>query len=258
MKPSTKASTISSFETDVGRKRKANQDRFLELPALGLFAIADGMGGHQGGETASELAIQTLQSFFEQQSLPRSAASADAGSVLKNAVLQANQIIYQTAQNQPQLKGMGTTLTAVWVGESNSSTPSTRRVWIAQVGDSRCYLIRGGHAFQITRDHSQMEDKIRARVFTKEEARTQKGRNVLTQAVGYESSVTVDIWDAEVTTGDRLLLCSDGLHGQMPETDWLKHACDADPLPTLTRSLITLALDRGGEDNTTVGIVEIT
>ena len=239
----------AGFVTDCGKKRKVNQDRYLSLPELQLFALADGMGGHNGGETASLLALQALETSVRDA---EAALSSPFGrdQVLRDAFAHANTAIYRTAQEHPPLKGMGTTLTAVWA-------PDLAQVFIGQVGDSRCYLQRGQEFFQITLDHSQVAERVRARVYSKEQARTQKGRNILTRAVGYEATTQADIWRIRLLSGDRLILCSDGLHGEVPEAVWwstLRHQ----PLgpEAAAQALMEQALAAGGNDNVTVGVLD--
>jgi protein phosphatase len=204
-------------KSDVGRKRENNQDSFTCAPDIHLYLVADGMGGHQGGETASQIAtesvVKTLRDDFKKR-LPLQAGSTEGisaeleiriSSALREAISMANREIHQFAAKNPALQGMGTTTTALLL--------YANRAWIGHVGDSRCYFARPHEnaIWQLTRDHSWVQEKIRAGLITRAQAKTDRMRNVITRSVGFEPNVEVDIYTAEVQPGDTFLLCSDGL-----------------------------------------------
>lgn len=237
-----------SFLTDIGRKRSQNQDNGLPVPELGLFVVADGMGGHQGGETASALAVDAVRRSLQQA---RRTKKFDPRKALARAIRDANDEIYTLAQKEPHLSGMGTTCTALlFEGDS---------VFIGQVGDSRCYLIRPGNIFQLTRDHSLVQEKLRAGIITREQVKRDAFRNVITRSVGFEPSVNVDVYEMPLHGEDLFLICSDGLSGPVDDKMLLETVTSRylsqpseEGLKAVTRQLVNLANEAGGDDNVTV------
>jgi serine/threonine protein phosphatase PrpC len=235
--------------TDVGRKRDHNEDSYLCNDALSVYAVADGMGGHLGGERASRMAVEVLEQMLSaaaEDSAARAggapAESPSMGALLKSAVLGADRAIYENALANPAVTGMGTTLTVLAFSE--------RRVHLGHVGDSRAYVYRDGKARQLTDDHSWIQDQVRAGLLTPDEARESRFRNIITRSVGFEPAVQPDMQDLIVQAGDCYLLCSDGLSnyisieeiGQVLTTQFYRDA---------PRTLIAMANDRGGDDNIT-------
>lgn len=190
------ASASFGARTDVGRIRPQNEDSLITREPL--FAVADGMGGHEAGEVASEIAIETLAAQAPQ--------TADARA-LGRAVMSANRAVIRAAEDGRGKPGMGTTMTAAIL-------EGTKLV-VAQVGDSRAYLLHGGRLSQITRDHSLMADLIEAGQITEEEARWHPQRSVITRALGSDPEMIPDLFDIQLDEGDRILLCSDGLSGMV-------------------------------------------
>jgi len=260
-----KAIRIHVFgRTDLGRTRDHNEDHFVvadltkqdaslqpgvrdhEVGDRGsLLVVADGMGGAAAGELASEMATQTI---YEQMA-KMWGADADASTQqfafrLKEAVEVANSHIHAYAKAHPEVRGMGTTTTAVGVlGE---------HVFLTQVGDSRAYLIRGGTAHQLTKDQSLMQRLVEAGELTEEEAAQSERRNIILQALGPDSKVKVDLTHQELRSGDVLVLCSDGLSGQVKKDEIAQIAGSATDLSAACDKLIALANERGGPDNITV------
>jgi PPM family protein phosphatase len=246
---------VSHGATDVGLKREKNEDSFLVDPDLGLYVVADGMGGHAGGGTASKLAVATVQRFL--RDLRRDAPStfdpapfdtSPLAEKLRASVEAACRTIYETAQADPSLAGMGTTVTAVLV--------QNRSVFLAHVGDSRCYLVRDGRIHQVSEDHSLVNEQLKAGAITLDEARTSRFRNIITRSVGFEEQVEVDLSALEGRPGDHLLLCCDGLTNLVDDSEILE-IVDAMPLPKIPERLIHLANERGGDDNITVVVVRL-
>jgi serine/threonine protein phosphatase PrpC len=244
----------SAGQTHVGMKRSQNQDNFLLLPEYQLFAVADGMGGHQGGETASKLSVETLGQFFRSQSL-KSIPEAKAPDLLKKALAQANSAIQSMGQREPELMGMGTTTTSLLF--------CGNRAFVGQVGDSRAYLMHPGRIWQITRDHSLVQEKLRAGIIRRDQLKTDRMKNVITRSVGFEPDVEIDVYSVEVHPGDVFLLCSDGLTGLVEDTEILslveKRAFQSreGQLEKAVEDLIALANKRGGDDNVTALLIKL-
>ncbi len=224
--------------THPGQIRKTNQDRAFSSPVIG--AVADGMGGHQGGEQAATIAIEFLSSFTDPISRER----------LVESVRAANHAVFEEG-DRPELRGMGTTLVAAAIH------PEEGRVTIVNVGDSRGYRFRDGELEQITVDHSLVEELIQQGRITEEDARSHPQRNIVTRALGLSGDVDIDVFDLEIEHGDRLLLCSDGLFNEINEdaiADRL--AAVADPEEAASE-LVELAVKSGGRDNVSVVLLDI-
>lgn len=242
----------SHFGTDVGRRRKNNEDACLVDDELGLWVVADGMGGQAAGEIASQQAVETVHGMVR-QGLNGTRQVAQGGversvnheRVLESAVQGATYMVFGLAELDRTKSGMGTTLSAMLRVENH--------VLLAQVGDSRIYRVRQGEAEQLTEDHTLVNWQIQQGIITPEEARTSKQRNVITRAVGNHDYVQVDILRASVEPGDRFLLCSDGLHGYLKGSEL--PALMELPGAEAVDALIKLANDRGGKDNITCVIV---
>lgn len=242
----------SAGQTHVGMKRSQNQDSFLVLPEYQLFVVADGMGGHKGGETASRLSVETLGQFFRAQ--PSKATAAQAPELLKAALNQANVAIQMTAQRDPELLGMGTTTTSLLFCENQA--------FIGQVGDSRAYLLHPGRIWQLTRDHSLVQEKLRAGIIRRDQLKTDRMKNVITRSVGFEPKVDVDVFSIEIHPGDVFLICSDGLTGLVEDDEILamveKRAFQSrdGQLEKALEELIATANKRGGDDNVTALLIK--
>jgi len=221
--------------TDIGQVREGNEDSFLVVAPL--YAVADGMGGHRGGEVASSLALETVQGMFERRE----------GS-LADQVVEANRAVFDRSKNDRTVSGMGTTLTAALVDGS--------RVHLVHVGDSRAYLLRGGELAQLTEDHTLVHRMVMEGEISQEEAETHPHRSILTRALGVDESVQVDEGDVEVSDGDRLLLCTDGLTGMVPEGQIREILLEsADPQEAVEK-LVKVANRAGGIDNITAVILD--
>jgi serine/threonine protein phosphatase PrpC len=245
--------------TDVGRLRTINQDSFVLLPDRDLFIVADGMGGHQGGEVASRLAIETLQVAYQD-------ASAES---LTEAIAVANHRIRNEGDADPDLRGMGTTVVALAVlpaepddaddpdASSGDEPASATRLVVANVGDSRGYLYRDDSLIQLTEDHSVVADLVREGRITAEEAEVHPQRNIVTRVLGVYETVEVDLWPVDPVQNDRFLLCSDGLFNEV----------GADQIGSVLRRLadpkeaaderVRLANEGGGRDNITAVVIDV-
>lgn len=238
--------------TDVGRKRERNQDNVTHrvpqeediLQDRGaLFVVCDGMGGHAAGEIASQLGAETIRDAYY------AAPEKDIINALAHAVDQANQAIYSHAREHPELTGMGTTcVTLVLAGG---------RAYIVNIGDSRAYVARNGKLRQITQDHSWVAEQVRVGLLTEQQARTHSHRNVITRSMGTQPNVTADLFIETMHEGDRLLLCSDGLHGYVEE-DQIERAVLSQGEPGVAaKQLVDMANENGGPDNVTALVVHL-
>ena len=225
--------------SDAGRVRDNNEDAHLVDDRLALFAIADGMGGHVGGEVASWTAIEALR------------AAVANGRAINDAIVQANDAVLERATQDPDLTGMGTTMTAVTVA-------GARRLLIGHVGDSRAYFLHDGALRQLTEDHSLVGEMMREGRLTPEQAQSHPQRAIVTRALGGDEDVQVDVYTLDVEAGDRLILCSDGLTDMVRERDIERIARDeADPQRTAEK-LVDAANVAGGVDNITVVVLDVT
>ena len=239
--------------TDVGRKRKVNQDSFRIDGDQLLYVVADGMGGHAGGEFASRVCVETiLRSVREDRELAKG-ASVNPNDLVMGAVHRANTAVFSKGREDEKLRGMGTTVDMMLF---DSST-----LYVGHVGDSRVYLARHGLIWQLTRDHSLVNEKLKAGLITRDQVKTDQNKNVITRSVGFESSVLVDIYRRDVAPGDLYLACSDGLSGMMEDAEMIgilnKLAFDADDLDRAVNELIRRANDSGGDDNVSVILAKV-
>jgi protein phosphatase len=231
----------AAASTHVGLRRRVNEDRYALAPDLGLYLVADGMGGHTAGQIARQLAAEASLRAVE----TLQGATVSPSEKLRHAVACANREIFNQARMQPELQGMGTTLVCLLASEGRAA--------LAHVGDSRAYLIRSGRIRQLTDDHSLVGELLRRREISEDAAREHPHRHVLTRALGVRPSVEPDLAEISPQAGDLFVMCSDGLTNHMRDEEIgaaiegdLQSACDA---------LVDLANRRGGEDNTTVVIV---
>ena len=233
---------IDSFGmSHVGLVRSNNEDRFVTKPESGLYLVADGMGGAQAGELASQIATDTLVSEIE------SAGERTSAESLPRAIELANGRVRAKAQEDSAYTGMGTTVVAVLI--------KLPKAHIASVGDSRVYLRTHGELYCVTTDHTWVNDVGRGLGLTEEQLRTHPYRNVLTKAVGAADDVEVQTHEIDFSPGDLLLLCSDGLHGVTPEEHLAAILAEPEPVQAKCEALIRAALEKGGPDNTTAVLV---
>lgn len=243
--------------TDVGRVRDHNEDAIAAEPEIGLWVLADGMGGYNAGEVASGIAVKTVIDLVSDACRrdKRGEIEPVTGLMrqtisLRDAVARANKIINQTAQTQPQCEGMGTTLVACLFYDN--------RVSIAHVGDSRLYRLRGNRFEQITMDHSLLQELVDRGFYSPEEAQRSSNRNYVTRALGVETTVDVEVQEVDVERGDYYLLCSDGLPDMVEDEDiHLTINTFENDVATIAEQLIKLTNDNGGRDNVSVGLVHV-
>jgi PPM family protein phosphatase len=234
--------------TDRGRKRASNEDAFGFSVEHGVYLVCDGMGGAAAGEIASSLAVEEMVRLLEHDSGRENGSRAVSMPLLaEEAIAQANEAIFSRSQHNEKLSGMGTTLVGLLTEE--------RRVWVFNVGDSRCYLFRNGRLEQITLDHSLVEEQVRLGRMSRSEALRSPLRNVITRALGTQNRVTPDIFELEPEPGDLFLLCSDGLTRELTDA-LIESMLGADlPLDALCTRLVEAAKKAGGHDNITCILV---
>jgi serine/threonine protein phosphatase PrpC len=240
----------SSARTDVGRKRKHNEDSFLADDALGLYVVADGMGGHAAGEIASKQAIESIRAVIaegapvlaELTSTPTAEAREHAAQLMEKAILKASADVYALGGTDPGKRGMGTTAVVLLVAGDKAV--------VGHVGDSRVYLHRNGRTHQLTEDHTFIQEQLKRGLITREQATGADNKNVITRAIGIQPQVAVDTLVVDVLPADLFVLCSDGLHGYLADEEIPR--VFAQDRTKLADALVNLALDRGGKDNVTV------
>jgi serine/threonine protein phosphatase PrpC len=244
--------------TDVGVVRDHNEDSAHMEPSEGFFIVADGMGGHAAGEVASAMAVDTVKQTLSGNKPEIEAfkkAPSDAGrrsivQLLQNAVLQAHQAVFQRGQTEQDKQGMGTTLDVVLVAGAEA--------FVAHVGDSRTYLVRDGKSSQITTDHTVAEVLVIEGKLTIEEAQVSPLRTILVNAIGVSADVGVEMAHVTLKKGDRLLLCSDGLHDYFPVEEEIAQRMSAEKPGEALKEMVELAKTRGGHDNITGVAVHVT
>lgn len=241
---------IASGLTDIGMKRKTNQDAIYVNTEKHLFVVADGMGGHNGGDIASQMAVDVLPKFILQH------YDQDPAKIQKAAVLHANKSIKRHGEKNEELVGMGTTLV--------SQLFRGPYLYLANVGDSRSYLFNNKKIYQLTADHSLVQEKLNLGFYTREQASDDPQKNVLVRTVGFEEEVEVDLFTYKVHRNDVFLSCSDGLHGKVSDPDlcYIINHFLPDPgkatqkdLDKCCQYMIELANKNGGQDNISVVLV---
>ena len=233
--------------TDTGNLRGQNEDS--HIAQQGLFAVADGMGGHNAGEVASAMAIEYLRGVAL-----GGVASAEA---FAQVVRDLNNAIFSAATATTDQRGMGTTLTAAALLEATSETDQPSQIVIANVGDSRTYLLRSGELRQLSVDHSYVQELVTEGLLTIDEARTHPRRNIVTRALGIDAQVSVDTWTIPMFDGDRFMLCSDGLVDEVPLDEITEMMREHTTPQQVAERLVTAAKWHGGRDNITVIVLDV-
>jgi protein phosphatase len=233
--------------TDTGNLRGQNEDS--HIAELNLFAVADGMGGHNAGEVASAMAIEHLRGVAL-----TGVASAEA---FAQVVRDLNSAIYASATSTTDQRGMGTTLTAAALLAPTDNVAQPSQIVIANVGDSRTYLLRAGELRQLSVDHSYVQELVTEGLLTVEEAHTHPRRNIVTRALGIDSQVSVDTWTIPMFDGDRFMLCSDGLVDEVPLDEITELMQEHSAPQQIAERLVTAAKRHGGRDNITVIVIDV-
>lgn len=245
-----------SCASHIGKVRKNNEDycrgeviQSDNLEIVGIFAMADGMGGHNKGEVASKLAVDNILKFLKENLLQHNSIKIDyIDDIIKQAYNSVNSIIYKQSMNGVEFYGMGTTLTTVIIYKDN--------LYVANVGDSRCYHLQNDIMKKITVDHSVVEELLRANIITESEAKNHPRRNHITRAMGTDAMVLVDIFKSKLKKDDRILLATDGLTGCVDDCD-IKEIIEKDNnLDVLSEELINMANEASGKDNVSVILIK--
>ena len=234
-----------SQATETGLVRKQNEDNFCICPDIGLFAIADGMGGHQAGEIASRLATQKLADFIRTYL----EFYSDQETLLTKGMQEINHQIYLISQQNKRYQGMGTTLTAALIQNNH--------LYLAHIGDSRLYLLRQEQIKQLTEDHTVVQNLVTSGTITADQARTHPKRHILTRALGIDSNVKAEISKINLKAQDKILLCTDGLTNYVTPEEIHHLVNNAAEVKQAVHNLTEMALERGGADNITVILVAV-
>jgi serine/threonine protein phosphatase PrpC len=230
----------SAASTHVGMRRQTNEDRYAIVPDLGLYLVADGMGGHKAGQVASQMACEAAVRAID----ALQGASVSLAERLRHAVACANREVFTAAEAKPELSGMGTTFVALLFGGE--------RLGLAHVGDSRAYLLRQGRLRGLTDDHSIVAELLRRQEISEADARQHPHRHVLTRALGVRPRIEPDLAEMTPQPGDVFILCSDGLMTHVPDSEIAARVCDELDLVVAAAGLVDAANHAGGIDNTTV------
>lgn len=231
--------------SDIGLRRERNEDSYLIDDQLGLYLVADGMGGHRGGEVASALAVETVREIVLKSSKDNRRIMPRA--LLSEAYREASHRIYDRSHEQsPELQGMGTTLVCAYRYRDN--------IYIANVGDSRAYLFSSPNLWQITEDHSLINEQLRAGLFSEREIQNFGAKNVITRSVGFERDVMCDIIERPLVAGEIILICSDGLTGLVTDAR-IAEICRTCPPSDIVSTCVNEAKKNGGDDNVTVMVL---
>ena len=238
--------------THVGMVRSVNQDSYFIDKSKKVYIVADGMGGHAGGEVASKMCTEKVFEYLEKKLFAdeQDSQSTDGiiGRRLAEAINYSSTAIFEKSLENPALKGMGTTSTAIIIDQNDG--------YVAHVGDSRLYLIRCGYIYQLTEDHSFVTEQLKAGLITEEEAEIHKMKNIITRSVGYQEEEEVDTHHFKLIKDDYILICSDGLHGKVSCSEIAEIVVKEGTASV--NSLIDLANKNGGEDNITAVVLKVT
>ncbi len=230
-------------KTDKGLRRDSNQDSYLINKDLGLYVVADGMGGHSGGEVASAMAVKTVEEF-----VAKNHTSMNSRELITKAYQEASRKIHERANQEARLMGMGTTMVLIYIKNG--------MVFIGNVGDSRAYLYRKPYYWQVTEDHSLVNEQLRAGIIREDQLASFTNKNVITRSVGYEKDVQADVLQREAQIGDCYLICSDGFSGLVPDP-MASEILGNTPNEKVPDACVAKALENGGDDNVTVMYLQV-
>lgn len=248
----------SAVATDPGLRRDSNEDSYCVRPDLGLYMVADGMGGHAAGEVASRMAVETIEAFINDTRdadvnrtwpFPYDTALSLDGNRIKAAFRLANRRVASAIENDDALRGMATTAVAVLAAKG---TPV-----VAHVGDSRAYMLREGKLMQLTQDHSWVGEQVRAGMLSEADARRHPWRNVVTRAIAGGDDPEVEVHEIALQAGDRIVICCDGLSAVITPEKFDAIIRTAAPLEEICKTFIAAAIDAGGPDNITVVMADV-
>ena len=237
------------FKTDKGNMRSGNEDSLFVMPEQQLYIVADGVGGHNSGELASRMAVGYIAQYVSLHPISAITSKRDLRKYFLECIQGANELIYSKSLEEECNNGMATTTVLCYLDAEDC--------YVVNVGDSRAYLIREGVMRQLTEDHTLVQDMLRSGLLTKEEAQTHPDRNMITKAIGGESAIEPDFYRFETCPGDVILLCTDGLYGEVPADRILELAADTFSMHKLAKALVDEANQAGGKDNISVVCIRI-
>ncbi|MBQ8151418.1 MAG: Stp1/IreP family PP2C-type Ser/Thr phosphatase [Firmicutes bacterium] len=241
--------TQIGFKCDRGVSRANNEDACFVIPSDDVYIVADGVGGNSSGEVASRTAVSEIAMTVNDRDMKELKTANDIFEFFGEAIESANEKIYMMGRKERAYRGMATTVVAAYVRKGT--------IYIANVGDSRAYLLRDDKLSQITRDHTYVNELVEKGVITEEEAETHSQRNVITRALGADITVTPDFYQFRVSRGDIVMLCSDGLYGEIPDEDIMAILSQDRPMSEICQMLVDEANAQGGRDNITVVCLKI-
>lgn len=244
----------SSGRTDTGLKREGNEDAFCSAEDLGLYIVADGMGGHRAGEVASRIAVDTIRESYKKWVKEKTseedifgfpdASLSPMGNIIRSSIRLANRIIFELATDRKEYEGMGTTIVVLLI--------TTELIIAANVGDSRLYLIRDGTIERLSKDHTIVSEQIELGIMTEEDAVSSPMKHILTRTLGSSKDVDTEVFEIEPSEHDRFILCTDGITDLIKDEEILSMTEEEESPESLCHQLIETVLDRGAHDNATV------
>lgn len=237
------------FKCNRGVVRKNNEDACFVIPSHDVYIVADGVGGNNSGEIASSTAVETIAEFVKNGTLDKCTSSDEIFTFFTEAIDTANEEIYSMGLENPKYRGMATTVVMVYIKDGMG--------YIANIGDSRAYLFRNGGLRRVTRDHTYVNELIEKGIITEDEAENHNQKNVITKALGAEKYAEPDFYQINFNEGDIIMLCSDGLYGEVSEERLAEMIADADTMNDLSSQLVDEANMAGGRDNITVVCIKI-
>lgn len=237
------------FKTDKGKSRKENEDSIFVLPDRQLFMVADGVGGHNSGELASRMAVSYMAQFVALNPIEQMKDGLELKDYFFSLFAGANELIFEKSSNEENNRGMATTAVLCYLRDN--------KAYVVNVGDSRCYLVREKSLHQVTNDHSLVQEMINKGLITPEEAEERPDKNMITRALGGEPKVRPDFFVFDIFPGDTIILCSDGLYGEIDPAYMSRMAGSARTMHGLSTELVNAANQNGGSDNISVVCIRI-
>lgn len=241
--------TQLGFKSSTGAVREKNEDACFVIPSHDVYVVADGVGGNNAGEIASRTAVQGVAEYVMEKPVEECSTDEEICSYFIDCVASINQQVFKLGKAHIENRGMATTIVLAHL--------RNEKAYIMNVGDSRAYLLRGGELQQLTEDHTYVNELVRSGVITKEEAETHVQRNVITRAIGAEPFVKTDFYRVPIETGDILMLCSDGLYGEVTDQQLIEILSMDENMPQICNLLVDAAIEGGGRDNITVVCLKV-
>ncbi|MCI2062578.1 MAG: Stp1/IreP family PP2C-type Ser/Thr phosphatase [Eubacteriaceae bacterium] len=237
-------------KSDKGRLRSNNEDSLITIPEQNVFGVADGVGGNNAGEVASSTAVRDLAQYLETHPISDCGDENELGAYLKECIDRINSDVFLLGRNDSRHKGMATTFVMCYIRDLTA--------YVVNVGDSRAYIRRGSELFQITEDHTYVNSLVKLGVISRDEARSHTKGNVITRAMGAEADVEADFYNTGIEDGDTILLCTDGLYGEVEDEKINEIMDNTENMDELAENLVNAANEAGGKDNITVVCLKIT